>query len=50
MCVALREKEVCWSFWKFVLVAKWQEKKLLAKDKGVGEDKVENKVVGWGDL
>ncbi len=50
MCVALREKEVCWSFWKFVLVEKLQEKKLLAKDKGVVKDKVEKKVVGLGDL
>jgi hypothetical protein len=33
-----------------VLVAKLQKKKLLAKDKGVVEDKVEEKVVGLGDL
>ncbi len=39
-----------------MLVAKLQEKKLLvlnicvAKDKGVGEDKVEKKVVGSRDL
>jgi hypothetical protein len=31
-------------------VAKLQEKKLFAKDKGVGEDKVEKKVLGSGDL
>jgi hypothetical protein len=31
-------------------VEKLQEKKLLAKDKGVVKDKVEKKVVGLGDL
>jgi hypothetical protein len=31
-------------------VEKLQEKKLLAKDKGVVEDKVKKKVVGLGDL
>ncbi len=41
---------------KIYACGKIARKKLLvlnicvAKDKGVGEDKVEKKVVGWGDL